>query len=326
MGVRWKPVKERDRGLSGGEFALAMAAVQLTGEDHLVGFDRVRADVVGEGLLPAPVPPSTTAATLAARFDQPRREGIERASAQVTGRALAALPVGERARILAGRVTIDLDANDIEMYSLGKEQVIRSYKGEIAGLTDDQAEAYGKFTKEPTRPELERFFFLDDVDRDLIALRRRQHHQLGFALQMCTVRYVGLFLGEDPLDVPWPVVEHLAGQLGIEDASCVKRYTDRRQTVYDHAWEIREAYGYRLFEDHDQGRKFRAFLHGRAWTHAELLGHPLRHGVTRRNLTTPHQTPVESAWSAVPAWTTGVGALKPVSRISGDTDQSLHSR
>jgi DNA invertase Pin-like site-specific DNA recombinase len=32
----------------------------------------------------------------------------------------------------------------------------------------------------------------------------------------------------------------------------------------------REAYGYHLYEDHDQGRKFRAFLHGRAWTaHAE---------------------------------------------------------
>ncbi|WP_248958851.1 DUF4158 domain-containing protein [Sphaerisporangium perillae] len=40
----------------------------------------------------------------------------------------------------------------------------------------------------PERPELERFFFLDDVDRDLIALRRAKHHQLGSALQMCTVR------------------------------------------------------------------------------------------------------------------------------------------
>jgi hypothetical protein len=29
-------------------------------------------------------------------------------------------------------------------------------------------EAYGKFVEEPTRPELERFFFLDDVGRDLI--------------------------------------------------------------------------------------------------------------------------------------------------------------
>jgi hypothetical protein len=31
-------------------------------------------------------------------------------------------------------------------------------------LTDEQAEAYGTFTEVPTRPELERFFFLDDDD------------------------------------------------------------------------------------------------------------------------------------------------------------------
>jgi hypothetical protein len=91
------------------------------------------------------------------------------------------------------------------------------------------------------------------VDRDLIAPRRAQYHQLGFALQMCTVRYVGLPLGENPLEVPWLVVEHLAEQLGIEDASCVKRYTDRRQTVYDHAWEIREAYGYHLGAGRSRG-------------------------------------------------------------------------
>jgi hypothetical protein len=127
------PVKERDRGLSGGEFALATAVVQLVGEDHLVGFDRLRADVVGEGLLPAPVPAATTAATLAARFGQAQREGIETACAQLTGRALGALPVAERARILSGPVTIDLDAKDIEVFSTRKEQVIRSYKGEIAG-------------------------------------------------------------------------------------------------------------------------------------------------------------------------------------------------
>ncbi|PZS31941.1 MAG: hypothetical protein DLM61_07680 [Pseudonocardiales bacterium] len=130
-------------------------------------------------------------------------------------------------------------------------------------LTDEQAAAYGRFVEEPTRPELERFFFLDDVDRDLIALRRTKAHQLGFAVQMCTVRYVGRFLVDDPLDVPWSVVEHLGAQLRIEDPSVVKRYTERAKTAYEHAWEIRDAYGYHPFEDAEWGRKFRAFLHGR---------------------------------------------------------------
>ncbi|WSW32547.1 DUF4158 domain-containing protein [Streptomyces canus] len=137
-------------------------------------------------------------------------------------------------------------------------------------LTDDQAEAYGKFVEEPTRPELERFFFLDDVDRDLIALRRTQYHQLGFALQMCTVRYIGRFLPDDPLSVPWSVLEHLAEQLGIEDVSVVKRYPERPKTAYEHAWEIRDAYEYHEYDDPEWGRKFRTFLHGRAWTaHSE---------------------------------------------------------
>nr|WP_211265569.1 DUF4158 domain-containing protein [Actinacidiphila oryziradicis] len=118
-------------------------------------------------------------------------------------------------------------------------------------LTAEQAKAYGKFTEEPTRPELERFFFLDDEDRKLIAKRRGDHNRLGFALQMCTVRYIGLF-SEDPLAVPWPVAEHLAAQPEIEDVSCVKEYTERLKTAYEHAWEIRDVYGYHPFEDHAQ--------------------------------------------------------------------------
>lgn len=33
-------------------------------------------------------------------------------------------------------------------------------------LTDEQAAAYGRFVEEPTRPELERFFYLDDGIED----------------------------------------------------------------------------------------------------------------------------------------------------------------
>jgi Domain of unknown function (DUF4158) len=63
-------------------------------------------------------------------------------------------------------------------------------------------------------------------------------------VQLGTARFLGTFLLRDSLDVPWNVVEYLAGQLGIADPSVVKRYTDRQMTAYEHAWEIRRAYGY----------------------------------------------------------------------------------
>ena len=53
-----------------------------------------------------------------------------------------------------------------------------------------------------------------------------RHNRLEYALQLGTVRFLGTFLG-DPLDVPWAVVEYLADQLGVPDASVVKDYAER---------------------------------------------------------------------------------------------------
>jgi TnpA family transposase len=135
-------------------------------------------------------------------------------------------------------------------------------------LSDEQVGAYGRFTGELSAAEVERFFYLDDADRNLIARRRSDHHRLGFAVQLGTVRAVGRFL-EDPLDVPWPAVEFLAGQLEIGNASCVKKYVQRPQTPYEHAWEISDRYGYRSFDDPGCAGAFARFLEGRAWTHVE---------------------------------------------------------
>lgn len=56
----------------------------------------------------------------------------------------------------------------------------------------------------------------------------------------------------------------LRGQLGIADASCVKKYVGRTQTPYEHAWEIRERRGYRSFDDAESAASFARFLDGRA--------------------------------------------------------------
>ncbi|MFI7153456.1 Tn3 family transposase [Nonomuraea sp. NPDC050022] len=141
-------------------------------------------------------------------------------------------------------------------------------------LSAEHRAAYVSFIEVPSLSDLEKFFFLDSFDRNVIAQSRADSHRLGVAVQIGTVRYKGLFL-EDPLAVPWPVVDHLAEQLGIGDASQVKKYAERPKTTYEHAWMIRDAYGYHAFDDTSSWsdrqltRQFRTFLHGRAWTHAE---------------------------------------------------------
>jgi len=88
-------------------------------------------------------------------------------------------------------------------------------------LSDEQVAAYGHFLGEPTREQLERFFWLNDADLPRIGGRRQHATALGYALQLGTVRFLGTFLA-DPAEVPWPVVVFVAGQLGIADPSCVK--------------------------------------------------------------------------------------------------------
>jgi len=77
-------------------------------------------------------------------------------------------------------------------------------------------------------------------------VRRGEHNRLGFAVQLGTVRFLGTFL-PDPVDVPWAVAAHLAGQLGIADPGVLKAYAARDGTNRLHAGQIQQAYGYRDF-------------------------------------------------------------------------------
>ncbi|HEY8754593.1 MAG TPA: DUF4158 domain-containing protein [Arthrobacter sp.] len=52
-------------------------------------------------------------------------------------------------------------------------------------LSDDQVAVYAQFAGPVSRAELERFFFLDDRDLELVGRRRGAGNRLGFVILSC---------------------------------------------------------------------------------------------------------------------------------------------
>jgi Transposase DDE domain group 1 len=126
------PIKARARGLGVGQLLVGMAAAQLSGQDHLVGLDRHRADAAGQLLTPVPGLSSTTAAGLARRMDAGQWAAVERGVAAVTSTMLSRLPP-QRVPALLGAATIDLDTTDVEVYGRKKRGVAYNYQGQRCG-------------------------------------------------------------------------------------------------------------------------------------------------------------------------------------------------
>ena len=134
----------------------------------------------------------------------------------------------------------------------------------VSFLTAEQERRYGRYAGEPSTDQLARHFHLDDADRELAIAKRWDHMRLGFAIQLGTVRFLGTFL-DDPVDVPTGVAGDLARQLGITDVGCLPLYREGRAR-WQHAREIRAAFGYREFTDPFVHFRLARWLYALCWT------------------------------------------------------------
>ncbi len=125
-------IKRRARGVTAGELLVGLAQSQLLGGDALVALDRQRQDVAAAELSAVPGLASTTAGSLARRFGGRQLAGVETATAELTGRAFGLLSA-ERKTALSGRVALDMDSTDVEVYGSRKQGVAYNYAGQRAG-------------------------------------------------------------------------------------------------------------------------------------------------------------------------------------------------
>ena len=134
----------------------------------------------------------------------------------------------------------------------------------IGFLTDAQRRSYGRFNGEPTSDQLARYFHLDDADLNIIGERRGDHNRLGFAVQLCTVRFLGTFLEDLSETVPG-VVAFLGRQLGLKDPSVFSTYCTS-EAWWDHAGEIRSQCGLREFSHSSARFRLTRWLYALCWT------------------------------------------------------------
>lgn len=121
-------VKQRARGLSAGQLAVAIAEAQIAGAECFEDIEDLRADEAGRALRAvAGTPSAPTARQLAYRFRRSHIQALERAQADAGAQLDEKLD-----RDPSDAVTLDLDGSESVVYGYRKQGAARSRHGHLA--------------------------------------------------------------------------------------------------------------------------------------------------------------------------------------------------
>lgn len=96
-----------------------------------------------------------------------------------------------------------------------------------------------------TKDELIRHYTFSESDLSIIRQRRGPANRLGFAVQLCYLRFPGIILGVDELPFP-PLLKLVADQLKVS-VEIWNDYGKRDQTRREHMVELQTVFGFQQF-------------------------------------------------------------------------------
>jgi hypothetical protein len=130
-------------------------------------------------------------------------------------------------------------------------------------FTETERATLDTFPAEITHEDLITFFTLSEADKEQLLIYSSPYNHLGFALQLCTLRFMG-FVPEELMRIPPAIVEYVAQQITVEPV--LVKYGARVQTRTDHAQLVQNYLGYRKAEQAEL-TKLSAWLLDRALKH-----------------------------------------------------------
>ena len=110
-------------------------------------------------------------------------------------------------------------------------------------LTDGERARLNRFPEPIPEDDLSAFFLLSEADHHVINRQREAHTRLGFALQLCTLRYLG-FVPHDLGTAPPTAVAYIAHQLAVPPAA-LAAYGLRVPTRTVHLQQVQQHLGFR---------------------------------------------------------------------------------
>jgi TnpA family transposase len=110
-------------------------------------------------------------------------------------------------------------------------------------FTEQERKRLDAFPAEIAESDLIRYFTLSGSDLEFVRRQRGDYNRLGFAFQLCALRYLG-FAPDDLTTPPATAITFLADQLEVSPA-VLHSYGARSQTRTDHLQQIQLYLGFR---------------------------------------------------------------------------------